>query len=107
MISMFCSSEKPEEAKNHPARGQLTRSIGMEAEVHPFVRSKGLKQKDRLLLCSDGLTGELDDKDIRTLLRKHQDTEAACKALVEAANAAGGHDNITIVVVDWHGFKRC
>jgi protein phosphatase len=94
---------KSEEVKHHPARGQLTRSMGMEADVYPYVQSKCLKEKDRLLLCSDGLTGQLDDKEISTLLRKHKDPQAACQVLIDAANVAGGHDNITVLIVDWIG----
>jgi PPM family protein phosphatase len=95
----------PEEAKNHDARGEITSYIGMEEEPYPFVRSFLLKKNDRLLLCSDGLTDMVDDEDITEILKEQPDSEMACKELVKAANSAGGHDNITVVVVKWNGLS--
>jgi protein phosphatase len=90
----------PQEARYHPARGQLTRFIGMLDEVYPYVCTVTLKPKDRILLCSDGLTGMVEDKEIVKLLQENKNPQDACKMLVDKANAAGGHDNITVVVVD-------
>jgi protein phosphatase len=95
---------KPEEAENHAAANQITHYVGMEEEeVAPHVRSFGLKKGDRLLLCTDGLTGEIDDGRIAAILESRSDCQAACEALVDAANEAGGHDNITVIVADWLG----
>lgn len=91
------------EARDHPSRGQLTRYIGMRGKAYPYIRTMSLKESDRLLLCTDGLTGELEDKEIRRILRKHKDPKSTCQALIDAANASGGHDNITALVVDWFG----
>jgi len=93
----------PEEATEHPAKGRLSRYVGMEGEVYPEVRSITIRKDDRLLLCSDGLSGVLTDSVIADFLRVNPDPQIACKTLVDAANAAGGKDNITIVVVDWKG----
>ena len=60
-----------------------------------------LKKGDRLLLCSDGLTDEISDEAIAGILKKNVQPQMACEALVEAAKAAGGHDNVTTIVVDW------
>ena len=95
----------PEEAKSHEARGQITSYIGMEGEPHPFVSSFLLKKNDRLLLCTDGLTDLLDDQDIAAILEGEPDSQAICKKLVNAANAAGGYDNITVVTVKWNGLS--
>jgi protein phosphatase len=57
---------------------------------------------DRLLLCSDGLTKHVSDKDIGRALESEQSAESACRRLVDAANAAGGTDNITVVVAVFH-----
>jgi serine/threonine protein phosphatase PrpC len=95
----------PEEAKNHEARGEITSYVGMEEKPRPHVRSFLLKKNDRLLLCSDGLTDLVDDENIAAILQEDPDSEAVCKKLVDAANAAGGHDNITVVVVRWNGFS--
>lgn len=92
---------KPEEAENHEAQGEITHYIGMEDKAHPHIRSFHLKKGDRLLLCTDGLTDEIDDRAIAAILAGKQDCNQACQALVDAANAAGGHDNITVVIADW------
>ncbi len=95
----------PEEAKNHEARGQITSYIGMEEKPLPYVRSFLLKKNDRLLLCSDGLTDLVDDENIAAILYNEPDSEAVCKKLVNAANAAGGYDNITVMMVRWNGLS--
>ena len=59
-----------------------------------------LRLKDRLLLCSDGLTGMLTDEQIKHLLGENPEPEAACQALISAANAAGGKDNVTALVLN-------
>ena len=90
----------PEEALTHPARGQVTCSMGMEGEPLPEIRPVDLHPADRLMLCTDGLTGMLSDGEIAATLKKEPGPEAACRVLVEAANQAGGNDNITAVVID-------
>ena len=90
----------PEEVHNHPARGRLTRYIGMKEDVFPDVHTIPIQSGDRLLLCSDGLTGMVPGLQIEDLLRANPEPESACQALVEAANAAGGKDNITVLVVN-------
>jgi protein phosphatase len=92
---------KPEEVENHESQGEITHYIGMEDKAGPHIRSFQLKKGDRLLLCTDGLTDEIDDKAIAAILAEQQDCTQACQALVDAANATGGQDNITIVIVDW------
>jgi len=92
---------KPEEAQIHEAQGEITHYVGMEDKAKPYIRSFSLKKGDRLLLCTDGLTDAIDDKTIASVLGTTDDCRTACQALVNAANAAGGHDNITVVIVDW------
>jgi protein phosphatase len=92
-----------EQALDHPARHQISRYIGMEGEVYPDVRAVKLSAKDRFLLCSDGLTGMVADVAIARLLEEWADPDLVCGSLVSAANAAGGRDNITALVVDWLG----
>jgi protein phosphatase len=94
---------EPEEATYHNAQGQITRYVGMEEKARSHVRSFTLKKNDRLLLCTDGLTDMVTDKDIASILRVEFDPQAACKTLVDTANKAGGHDNITTVAIDWFG----
>ncbi|OQW92981.1 MAG: hypothetical protein BWK79_13545 [Beggiatoa sp. IS2] len=93
---------KPEEARNHPARNRITRYVGMKGEVIPEVRYIRLENRDRLLLCSDGLTTMLSEQEITTLLQVPATQEKICQTLVESANKAGGRDNITALVLDWY-----
>ena len=72
----------------------------MKEDVLPDVQTIPLQNGDRLLLCSDGLTGPVPGLQIEDLLRANPEPESACQALVEAANAAGGKDNITVLVVN-------
>ncbi|MBI5210415.1 MAG: serine/threonine-protein phosphatase [Elusimicrobia bacterium] len=88
-----------EQARAHPARSTLTRHAGMEGEARADVRLVHLKGPCRLLLCSDGLTGMLSDDRIKAILASEPGAEAA-RRLVAEANEAGGHDNITALVVD-------
>lgn len=97
---------KPDEAEDHAMQGQITRYVGMEEKAHPHVRSFGLKTGDRLLLCTDGLTDLIEDNEITGILQGSRDCQAACKSLVEAANAAGGTDNVTVVLIDWIGKRQ-
>ena len=94
---------EPEEAINHEAQGQITRYVGMEEKAHPHVHSFTLKQADRILLCTDGLTDMVDDNKIQSILKTEADPEMACKLLIAAANNAGGHDNVTTLLIDWLG----
>jgi serine/threonine protein phosphatase PrpC len=94
---------EPEEAADHDARGQITRYVGMEEKAHSHVRSFALKKADRILLCTDGLTDMVADRNIAAILKAETDPQAACKSLIAAANEAGGHDNITALVIDWLG----
>jgi protein phosphatase len=90
----------PADVADHPARGQLSRYIGMPGETYPDVQTLTLQTGDRLLLCSDGLWGMLLDDQVVRLLSEHLEPSAACRQLVNAANQAGGKDNITVVIVD-------
>lgn len=89
-----------EEARFHPQRSVITRALGsdpnMVADVYEVEGAPG----DRLLLTTDGLTGMLADEYIGEILSVEKDPEKAAQTLVDAANRAGGYDNITVVVVD-------
>ena len=88
-----------EEAASHPFARHLTRAIGLAGSEGPSTATLTLAPGDRLLLCSDGLTGALDDDRIGALLAAASGPEAACDALVEAAIDAGATDNVTALVV--------
>jgi protein phosphatase len=92
---------EPHETEDHDAQGQITRYIGMEGRPLPYIRSFQLKGQDRLLLCTDGLTDLVDDKDIADVLGSHNDPQHECNILIKAANSAGGYDNVTALVINW------
>ncbi len=95
----------PEEAATHPARGRLTRNIGMDGEPLPQTRLLKLKSEDLVLLCTDGLTGMLSDQQIQSILNESAPLESQCGRLVDAANQAGGKDNITVLLLSVVGWK--
>jgi serine/threonine protein phosphatase PrpC len=87
-------------ARSHPRRNVVTRSLGMDPGPAPDVWLVQPVAGDRFLVCSDGLTGELEDADIAALLAENPDPQAAADQLVHQAVAVGGHDNVTAVVLD-------
>ncbi len=89
-----------EEAEVHPHRSVLTRALGTEAEVDVDEFDVALTDGDRLLLCSDGLTGMVTEEQIAAILSAAPDPQDASDRLVRAANRAGGVDNITVVILD-------
>lgn len=89
-----------EEARVHPERHVITRAVGTGSVPEPDYWMLPATAHDRLLVCSDGLTSELEDVDLARVLASTPDPEAAARALVDAALGAGGHDNVTAVVVD-------
>lgn len=89
----------PEEAATHPRRHMLTRTIGMR-EVRVDSLDIHLQPGDRVMLCSDGLTGMVTDARVARILTRTPSPTGAVWSLVEAANAAGGLDNTTVAVVD-------
>ncbi len=90
---------KEEEKKDHPYKNSITRYIGSKDKLSVDVISGPISNDDIFILCSDGLTGEVDDKGIETILKTNSETEKISKALIEKALENGGGDNITVVVV--------
>ena len=90
---------KSEDVDIHPQRHLLTRSLGL-GPVTVDTEHLDHEAGDRLHFCSDGLTSMLNDNEIRAILSSGSDLEATVWILIEAANAAGGIDNITVAVVD-------
>ena len=92
-----------EEARRHPRRNVITRALGAQDGVRADFRYIPVTLHDRVLICSDGLTGELTDEQITAILLEQPDPERAAAYLVDAAIQAGGRDNITVVLVDVTG----
>ncbi|MEE4012146.1 PP2C family serine/threonine-protein phosphatase [Roseibium sp. FZY0029] len=89
----------PEEARTFARRHVITRAIGSGIELELELVSGNLRQGDRFLLCSDGLTGHLDDSVIGTFLMNGAPTSTA-QSLINGALEGGGSDNVTVVIVD-------
>ena len=89
-----------EEAEIHPQRSILTRALGVDEAIQVDQGAIEPHAGDRLLLCSDGLTGVVGEEEITRILTDHAEPQDAANALVDAANEGGGQDNITAVVVD-------
>lgn len=91
---------KPEEVRTHPQRNQIYRSLGHKPDVEVDTFAIQLRRGDRLILCSDGLWEMVLDEDIRRIVEQARTPQQACDTLVEAANRAGGEDNISVIVVE-------
>ncbi|MBA3300243.1 MAG: Stp1/IreP family PP2C-type Ser/Thr phosphatase, partial [Thermoleophilaceae bacterium] len=88
-----------EEAETHPQRSIITRALGPEAHVEVETFSAPASPGDVYLLCSDGLTSMVAEKRIAEILRARSSLESVAQQLVDEANANGGRDNVTVVLV--------
>lgn len=89
-----------DEARKHPSRNVVTQSLGSQVPPHADVWVLPVTSGERFLICSDGLTGEIPDDAIRETLAALTDAQEAADELVRMAVDAGGHDNVTALVVD-------
>jgi protein phosphatase len=94
---------QPDQARNYEHRNVLLQALGVQPRVGPEVVVAQLRAGDVLLLCSDGLTGPLPDEAIVELMLRYQDPVRCCRALTEAACAAGGPDNVTVAIARFTG----
>lgn len=90
-----------EEAETHPHRSILTRALGVDQSIQVDEGDVEVADGDRLLLCTDGLTGMVPEGQIREILLESADPQEAVEKLVKVANRAGGIDNITAVILDF------
>lgn len=88
-----------EEASNHPQRNVLYRALGQGEPFDPDVKTLRLPNQGYLLLCSDGLWGVVPEKEIATIIMSSSRLDHACQALIDSANAAGGPDNISAILI--------
>jgi len=87
-----------EQAEQHPQRSVITRALGPEADVQVDIDIFPAKPGDLFLLCSDGLTSMVHEPELRPLFEDSDSLETLGKRLIDAANAAGGRDNITVIL---------
>ena len=92
----------PDAALRHPWRHVVTRALAGTMDVEADVAELSLEAGDRLLLCSDGLSSVVSHDEIADALREDRPPADVCRELVRRANAAGGPDNVTVVLVDVH-----
>jgi protein phosphatase len=96
-----------EEAERSPQKNIITRALGIDAAVDVELDEVPLMLGDQLLLCSDGLTRDVKPAEILATVRLEKDPQAAADRLVELANAAGGLDNTTVILVSiQHGARE-
>jgi serine/threonine protein phosphatase PrpC len=91
---------KPEEVRSHPQRNQIYRCLGHKPSVEVDTFTRQLRAGDVLVLCSDGLWEMVLDAEVQRIVEGARSPQKACDALVEAANRAGGEDNIAVIVVE-------
>jgi protein phosphatase len=91
---------EPGELESFPFRHVLAQALGTEGHVQPVITDHDLRDDDRVLICSDGLHAAVDERTIAQILASVRGAEPATRALIDAALAAGGPDNVTVVVAD-------
>lgn len=96
----------PEEARYHPSRSVITRALGNDPDTVPDLYEINVEDGDRLMLCSDGLYSMLEDDEIAAVMRRVSDPQRCASVLVNGAIAAGGHDNVTVIVADAEGLGQ-
>lgn len=89
----------PDEARKHPFRNVITQALGNGADLDIAVQEIQVAEMDRLLLCSDGLSGMVSDKDIWRVVQDNGSLQGAAEQLIAMARENGGEDNITVVIV--------
>ena len=87
----------PEEAKNHRMRNVITRSLGYQEDVEVDLTVRAVKKGDQFLLCSDGLSGHVEDDEMEEHMLNYRPQEAT-RRLIELACERGGEDNITVII---------
>jgi PPM family protein phosphatase len=90
-----------DEASRHPQRSVLTRALGVDEEIPVDELTLDVHPGDRVLVCTDGLTSMVDRNRIQKILEREKDPQIAADKLIDAANKAGGDDNITVIVLDF------
>lgn len=91
-----------EEARRHRWKNVITRALGNKSTIDVDLQTVGIEDNDVLVVCTDGLSGLVSNEVILETLSLHRDDlEQACKGLVAQANTAGGHDNITVLLIHY------
>jgi protein phosphatase len=91
----------PSEARVHPFRNVITQALGNGGDLEIEIQELNLDKSERLLLCSDGLSGMIGDKQIWDIAGRTNDFQHAVESLINAARENGGDDNITVILAGW------
>ncbi|MFW5709359.1 MAG: PP2C family protein-serine/threonine phosphatase, partial [Chloroflexota bacterium] len=83
----------------HPNKNVLYRALGQNEDLEVDTRTRRLPSNSRLLICSDGLWGQIDERDLYEIAMNTADPQQACDKLVALANTHGGVDNITVILL--------
>ncbi len=89
-----------EQARNHPDKNIITKAMGVSDTVEPDYFDTNLQKGECLLMCSDGLTNMVSDRQIKEIVELRTDLESCAKELIRAANQNGGRDNIAVVLIE-------
>ena len=89
-----------EQARNHPDKNIITKAMGVSDTVEPDYFDTDLQKGECLLMCSDGLTNMVSDRQIKEIVELRTDLESCAKELIRAANQNGGRDNIAVVLIE-------
>ncbi len=89
----------PEEARTHERRNEITRAVGVTPEIEIDTYEGEFRESDAVLLCSDGLWGELSEEEILNIVTDSENPQVACNSLIDSANNKGGNDNISVIIV--------
>jgi len=92
----------PEEARKSPSKNVILQAVGLKSELRVAIARLALRNQDRLMLCSDGVTNLVSDDELRAILTD-SDPRAACETMIALANERGGDDNETAIVADLSG----
>lgn len=91
---------KPEEANHHPQKNLITRALGTSSDLEVDIKNITLENGDFILMCTDGLSNMLSNNEILDTIISFKECKKVCHELINKANANGGLDNVTVVVIE-------
>jgi serine/threonine protein phosphatase PrpC len=107
LVAKYVQSGKitRDEARTHPHSNILLRTVGTERDIDIDIVPVEIQPGDRVLLCSDGLWGDVEDRDLESILNRYDDPRVAARELVRASHSGGGKDNVTLVLVHFNDLQ--
>ena len=88
-----------EDARNHPKKNIITRALGIPEKIAVDTLVMDLKENDTVIICTDGLSNKLEDKEMWEIIKGSNDLDSACRKLIDKANERGGEDNVTVILL--------